>query len=405
MNNKNNNKKNILASKPDKHKSWLILAIVIVIIAILFLVFYSPFREALFGKALEIKPELETQPSLQPLPSTTPCPVNDFDRDGDCHLGIGDYPDCNDNDPAVWQIMDAYPDRDNDGYGDSSASMISLCTGNTLPAGYAGNNNDCNDNDAAIYPGASEVCDSKDNNCDGIVDEGFDLPTDPNNCGSCGTVCSSDETCVLGNCISITPLDSDGDGISNPGDNCPFVSNPDQADTDGDGIGNACDVETDQDDDGVFDINDNCISIFNPTQYDRDEDGKGDVCDSEPCGPNTHYTGTPASSFICLCLEGYSNCDNEWNTGCEVAGVCETAAILGDVTGNDGIPDGLINIQDILVIVSHIVGTSPLTADQITAANVNCDKDSAGQDKIDVNDVTLIVQYIILGTELVCSSP
>ena len=34
-----------------------------------------------------------------------------------------------------------------------------------------------------------EVCDGQDNDCDGVVDEGFSLTTDVNNCGSCGTVC------------------------------------------------------------------------------------------------------------------------------------------------------------------------------------------------------------------------
>jgi len=37
------------------------------------------------------------------------------------------------------------------------------------------------------------------------------------------------------------PNDTDGDGVPNATDNCPTISNPDQADTDGDGIGDACD--------------------------------------------------------------------------------------------------------------------------------------------------------------------
>jgi hypothetical protein len=41
--------------------------------------------------------------------------------------------------------------------------------------------------------------------------------------------------------IVLSP-DSDGDGDRDDVDNCPSVSNPDQADTDGDGIGDACDT-------------------------------------------------------------------------------------------------------------------------------------------------------------------
>jgi hypothetical protein len=59
--------------------------------------------------------------------------------------------------------------------------------------------------------------------------------------------------------------DADGDGVPDASDNCPTVSNPDQADRDGDHIGDACD---------------NCPDDFNPSQTDADGNGIGDVCDS-----------------------------------------------------------------------------------------------------------------------------
>lgn len=34
---------------------------------------------------------------------------------------------------------------------------------------------DCDDNDSTVFPGADELCDGKDNNCDGEVDEGFEV--------------------------------------------------------------------------------------------------------------------------------------------------------------------------------------------------------------------------------------
>jgi hypothetical protein len=39
------------------------------------------------------------------------------------------------------------------------------------------------------------------------------------------------------------PADSDGDGILNPLDNCPFLYNPDQVDSDHDGVGDPCDAD------------------------------------------------------------------------------------------------------------------------------------------------------------------
>lgn len=53
-------------------------------------------------------------------------------------------------------------------------------------------------------PGATEVCNGVDDNCDGRVDEGFELQTDPRNCGACGAPCALAHAipgCVAGRCV------------------------------------------------------------------------------------------------------------------------------------------------------------------------------------------------------------
>ena len=42
--------------------------------------------------------------------------------------------------------------------------------------GYSENEGDCDDSDGSINIGAAEICDGIDNNCDGAVDEGVNIP-------------------------------------------------------------------------------------------------------------------------------------------------------------------------------------------------------------------------------------
>ncbi len=59
-------------------------------------------------------------------------------------------------------------DLDGDGYGDPGDTVVTMCV---PPAGYVSNDGDCNDNDPAIHPGAVELCDGADSNCNSVPDD------------------------------------------------------------------------------------------------------------------------------------------------------------------------------------------------------------------------------------------
>ena len=63
-----------------------------------------------------------------------------------------------------------FADADGDTYGDAATTTTS-CTG-TAPTGYVSNSTDCDDTNNTVHPGATEICDGLDNNCNGDYDEG-----------------------------------------------------------------------------------------------------------------------------------------------------------------------------------------------------------------------------------------
>ncbi len=114
-----------------------------------------------------------------------------------------------------------YPDPDGDGYYDTiPGTPIVGC----LPlAGYADEPGDCAPTDPTRNPGAEEVCNLFDDDCDGLVDEDSVRPR----CGE-GRCARESPTCNPDDCVPGTPLaetcnglDDDCNGEVDDGELCP----------------------------------------------------------------------------------------------------------------------------------------------------------------------------------------
>jgi len=93
-------------------------------------------------------------------PQTNPVSLEVCDgADNNCN----GFTDENAVDAQTW-----YLDADNDGYGAEHLSIAECAA----PTGYVDNALDCDDLAPETYPGAAELCDEADNNCDAVVDEG-----------------------------------------------------------------------------------------------------------------------------------------------------------------------------------------------------------------------------------------
>ena len=148
-----------------------------------------------------------------------------------------------------------YLDTDGDGVGDDDVPSAPSCT---PPAGYVAIGGDCDDGDSFVRPGAPELCDGVDNNCDGLVDESADpvdwyRDLDADGWGDSGEVISDcavipGYTLLPGDCLdtnggihpgaveSCNGLDDDCDGLVDGAD--PDLDAPSWfLDADGDGFG------------------------------------------------------------------------------------------------------------------------------------------------------------------------
>jgi hypothetical protein len=81
-----------------------------------------------------------------------------------------DLPDC--------PMMTYYPDADADGYGNAELP-VDACI---MPPAHILMGGDCDDANPLVHPGIEEVCDTFDNDCNGLVDEASPTNTSCNGC-------------------------------------------------------------------------------------------------------------------------------------------------------------------------------------------------------------------------------
>ena len=248
------------------------------------------------------------------------------DAPGANHVAVTAEEDCDDNDaanfPGNTEVCDAGDndcDTEVDEGSDADSDGVTTCGAD----GVAGNeDDDCDDDDAAAYPGNTETCDAVDNDCDTELDEGFDADGDGvTTCGPDGIDdegaantdddCNDDEAAVFPGAVELCDnLDNDcddlvdildddyaGDDNDQDGDNSIVCGGTDCDDNDDALSGldldldsvSSCDGDCNDENPTIFPgIAEFCDQIDNDCDGDVDEgtgpDGDGDGFDTSGCG-------------------------------------------------------------------------------------------------------------------------
>ena len=165
-------------------------------------------------------------------------------------------------DEAATDATDWFPDEDGDGHGNADADPTRACT---APADHSATADDCDDASGAVHPGAAEVCNDQDDDCDGMIDS-----DDPDWDGADGTVFYAD-------------ADDDGHGDPEatalacraPADHVEATGDCDDSDPAvHPGATEVCNGQ-DDDCDGRIDDDDDDVDLSTTRDYYVDDDGDG----------------------------------------------------------------------------------------------------------------------------------
>ena len=235
-----------------------------------------------------------------------------------CGDGKDNNCDGSQNDENAVYCIKFYTDADSDTYGTGTPKCFCAATGSykTTKSG------DCDDTSATIKPGVVEICDGKDNNCDGKTDEGCDDDGDgycdanlvmvgtPAICKNGGGDCDDNNATIYKGKASETCDDKDDDcnGVVDNGCDDDKDGYCDSAHKIGSPPGKVCSKGTDDCDDFNFDVHPGAVEVCNNK---IDDDCDGSQNDENAAGCLNFYFDADNDAYgitakKCLCVaEGF----------------------------------------------------------------------------------------------------